>query len=169
MATPTRSELARRSRCQRWFKFGTGRRLPRLPRSRYSLARGGAHERLGQYARSGQERGVPAGQLDGVNPELAASRNGAVVARDHAVVGAQDVRGRHRGPLPEGCDLLRNPPVLAAEAFCRALGHVRSAVVEEGLDRALLGPRGAAIGMPNRRLGGLEPGDKVSVLGVEAQ
>src|SRR4029077_5043711 len=39
MASPIKSALASRNRCQRWLKSTPGRRLPGLPLSRYRLMR----------------------------------------------------------------------------------------------------------------------------------
>src|SRR6267143_2995018 len=96
IASPTSSELVSKKRCHRWLQFGTGRRLPRLPRGLHDLARSRENQGLGQLARPRQERGMPARELDGVDSELEAGCPEAILARHDAVVRAKDVRRADR-------------------------------------------------------------------------
>src|SRR5207245_8942596 len=101
IASPTSSELVSKKRCHRWLQFGTGRRLPRLPRRLHDLARSHDDQGLGELARAGQERRVAAPELDGLDSELQASGPAAILRRPHAVVPACEVGRADPGPLTQ--------------------------------------------------------------------
>src|SRR5207245_4201821 len=91
IASPTSSELVSKKRCHRWLQFGTGRRLPRLPRRLHDLARSHDDQGLGELARAGQERRVAAPELDGLDSEMEASGPEAILGLQDSVVPGQVV------------------------------------------------------------------------------